>query len=106
MIDRWESTDWKDTPHTAHYVAELRKALDAEIAQSSDRVLYQARMRPTWVVDGAGWSVWESCSKEAASDYVKTPLLHEWEYEVRTLYPHPPQPQATTPAVPTDWSAA
>ena len=34
MIDRWDSTDWKDTPHTAHYVDELRKALDAELQQS------------------------------------------------------------------------
>ena len=34
MIDRWDSTSWKDTPHTAHYIAELRKELDAELAQS------------------------------------------------------------------------
>jgi len=42
MIDRWESPDWKDTPHTAHYIAELRKALNAEIVQSVAPDLFDA----------------------------------------------------------------
>lgn len=33
VIDRWESPSWKDQPHTAEYIAELRKALDAELQQ-------------------------------------------------------------------------
>lgn len=38
VIDRWESPSWKDQPHTAHYIAELRKALTAEMAQSVEPV--------------------------------------------------------------------
>ena len=84
MIDRWESPDWKDTPHTAHYVAELRKALDAEIAQSVEPVAWAMRRADGLVLDVI-------CPDEHES--------HEGEYKM-PLYLHPPQPQATTPAAP------
>ena len=33
VIDRWDSPAWKDQPHTADYINELRKALKAELAR-------------------------------------------------------------------------
>lgn len=84
MIDRWDSTDWKDTPHTAHYIAELRKTLDAELAQSVEPVAWAMRRADGLVLDVI-------CPDEHES--------HEGEYTM-PLYLHPPQPQATTPVVP------
>ena len=56
----------------------------------SEPVEYQMRMRPAWVNPHL-WSDWEKCSKGSFDDYTKTPKLHDWEYEVRTLYTTPPQ---------------
>lgn len=56
---------------------------------SNEPAEYQVRSRPNW--NGApGWSDWTRCSKEAAGDYAKTPMLNDWEYEVRALYTSPP----------------
>lgn len=55
----------------------------------SEPVEYQMRMRPTWEV--TSWSDWKKCSRDSFDDYTKTPKLHDWEYEVRTLYTTPPQ---------------
>ena len=82
MIDRWESTDWKDTPHTAHYVAELRKALDKELAQS---------VEPYAVFHGLVDS-----GEHGAFNLDLLKMIPRGAY----LYLRPPQPQATTPAVP------
>lgn len=38
LIDRWDSPLWKDQPHTGVYIAELRKALEAEQVQTVDPV--------------------------------------------------------------------
>ena len=38
VIDRWDSPLWKDQPHTGVYIAELRKALEAEQAQAVEPV--------------------------------------------------------------------
>ena len=35
LINRWDSPAWKDQPHTADYIEELRKALDAERARGN-----------------------------------------------------------------------
>lgn len=55
----------------------------------SEPVEYQMRMRPTWEV--TSWSDWKKCSRDSFDDYIKTPKLHDWEYEVRELYTTPPQ---------------
>ena len=83
MIDRWESPDWKDTPHTAHYIAELRKALVDEIAQS---------VEPYAVFHGLVDS-----GEHGAFNLDLLKMIPRGAY----LYLHQPQPQATTPAVPT-----
>ena len=54
----------------------------------NEPVLYQARLRPTWT-DGIGWTEWETCTKEQHDEYVRVPLLHDWQYETRKLYPKP-----------------
>ena len=84
LIERWDSPAWKDQPHTAEYIAELRKALDAEIAQAVEPVAWGMRRPVTPLVLDI------ICPEEHAR--------HEGEY-TKPLYLHPPQPQATT-AVP------
>ena len=46
---------------------------------------FQVRIRPTWDANHHCTS-WEKCTPEAAADYERTPLLHDWAYEVRKLY--------------------
>ena len=50
-------------------------------------VAWQTRTRPAWN-DGT-WGPWRKCSEEYAEDIKKTPLLHDWLYEARTLYTLP-----------------
>lgn len=124
VIDRWDSPSWKDQPHTAEYIAELRKALDAEIAQS---------VEPYACVIGAKGSAFDMPQTKRAYTYAEQPgnivasklgaacveamassagdsidrglgLLHELQKEGFGVFDlgaeyAPPQPQAT-PAVP------
>jgi len=53
-------------------------------------VLYQVRGRPNWDT-GPKWGEWKFCTEPVANDYKKTPVLHDWEYQVRSLYTAPPQ---------------
>jgi len=84
LIGRWESPLWKDQPHTAEYIEELRKALDAEIAQSVEPVAWVrfARKKPT-VTSLSFFS--DLTPLQKAHGFVSTPLCHC----------HPPQPQTT-----------
>ena len=54
----------------------------------SEPVEYQYRTRPDWIPE---WNGWNTCSKESAQAYEKTPYLHDWHYEVRRLYITSPQ---------------
>jgi len=51
-------------------------------------VEYQYRTRPDWIPE---WNRWNTCSKDSADAYEKNPYLHDWHYEVRTLYAAPPK---------------
>jgi hypothetical protein len=42
-------------------------------------------MRPGWS-HATGWTDWENCSAGTAADHERTPVLHDWHYEVRRLY--------------------
>lgn len=53
-------------------------------------VLYQVRGRPNWDTEPK-WGEWKFCTEPVANDYKKTPVLHDWEYQVRSLYTVPPQ---------------
>jgi hypothetical protein len=53
-------------------------------------VLYQVRGRPNWDTEPK-WGEWKFCTEPVANDYIKTPVLHDWEYQVRSLYTVPPQ---------------
>ena len=81
LIERWDSPAWKDQPHTANYIAELRKALDAEIAQA---------VEPVAVFNGLVDS-----GEHGAFNLDMLKMIPRGA----PLYLHPPQPQATT-AVP------
>jgi len=88
LIDRWDSPAWKDQPHTGEYIVALRKALEAEIAQSVEPV-----------------ATVESIMANGRPFISRLPGARLSEGDA--LYLHTPQPQATKPAdKPTDWSAA
>ena len=89
MIDRWDSTDWKDTPHTAHYVDELRKALDAELQQSVEPEVL--------MVDAAMVEM-----KNIVPPLRRSECLRLIRAAINATA-HPPQPQATTPALRECW---
>ena len=77
-----------------------RDELRARIAEMEQQkpVGWQTRTRPAWN-DGA-WGPWCKCSEEDAEDIKKTPLLHDWLYEVRALYALPgAQPAWSSQAV-------
>lgn len=66
------------------YLASAVKAIAAgEQELEREPTLYQFRSKAGWVND---WSHWDKCSKESAGDFEKTPMLHDWHYEVRRLY--------------------
>ena len=65
-----------------------RAANVAQQPNTQEPALYQSRIRPAWK-DDADWLAWETCSKESAEDYERTPLLHDWQYQVRRLYAEP-----------------
>jgi len=52
------------------------------VAEQAEPVEYQYRTRADW---HKGWPEWDRCTKEQAADYIATPLLHDWHYEVRAL---------------------
>ena len=82
VIARWDSPAWKDQPHTGVYIEELRKALDAELAQS---------VEPYAVFQGLVDS-----GEHGAFNLDLLKMIPRGAY----LYLHPPQQQATTPVVP------
>lgn len=85
VIDRWDSPSWKDQPHTAEYINELRKALDAEIAQS---------VEPVAVFNGLVDS-----GEHGAFNLDMLKMIPRGAH----LYLHPPQPQATTAVLHECW---
>ena len=62
----------------------------------AEPVVWQFRMRPDWVRDKDFWEPWKNCTKEQAADYQRVPHLHDWTYESRALYTHPPQRKPLT----------
>jgi len=85
VIERWDSPAWKDQPHTANYIAELRKALDAELQQA---------------VEPVAWYEHNPCLDAWFLAYSKN---HNKNIKSRPLYLHPPQPQATTAVLRECW---
>jgi hypothetical protein len=64
----------------------------ANQAPSAEPVLYQCRVRPTWGGKHIVWTAWEQCTHEQFADYIKNPVLHDWQYQVRALFAAPPAP--------------
>ena len=79
LIDRWDSPMWRYQQATTDVIAELRKALDAELAQSVEPVAYGD------FANGGNIRIW---TRLANCENIK---------DLKPLYLHPPQPQATTP---------
>lgn len=56
-------------------------------------VAWQYMTHPTW--DKGEWPTeWMDCTKEAHDDYVRAPLVADWEYRTRKLYAEQPAPAA------------
>lgn len=68
-------------------------------ALAVEPIVYQRRMRPTWMDEGTGWTPWENCQKESFLWSHKNPKIHDWEYEARALCLHPAQ-QVAVPETP------
>jgi hypothetical protein len=67
-----------------HAAAELAIA-----APDQEPVAYQYRTSPVWKEDKDRWPDWVGCSREQADEFERTPVLHDWEYQVRRLYAAP-----------------
>ena len=90
--EHWQSCiDCHPTAHGEKYITDAMRVRQA-VAQAvlQEPVEYQYRTRPDWIPE---WNGWNTCSKESAEAYEKTPYLHDWHYEVRRLYTSPPVQQ-------------
>lgn len=74
------------SPQLAISAAPNRRAAPPAPVGGAEPTLIQYRMRPTWDPEGMGWTRWEDCSAASARDKERTPVLHDWQYEVRRLY--------------------
>ena len=93
--EHWQSCiDCHPTAHGEKYITDAMRVRQA-VAQAvlQEPVEYQYRTRPDWIPE---WNGWNTCSKESADAYEKTPYLHHWHYEVRRLYTTPPQRKPLT----------
>ena len=76
----------------------LLEAISREEAQTVEPTLYQFRTAPARRDDENLWYAWTDCSAEAAAGYMKTPKLHDWDYEVRELFTRPAPSADVKPA--------
>lgn len=72
-----------------------RAILAAAPVAQQEPVEYQVRTRPMWRDEGEGWTEWRKCSPESYADYVRVPVLHDWQHEARALYAAPVTQQET-----------
>ena len=54
---------------------------------------YQYRMRPDWVET---WGPWTKCEEDNYREHQRSPLVHDWHYEVRALAVVTPAPAVGT----------
>lgn len=92
----------KDSPEYRRFLEEVSPTivldLTAEPAaqQHGEPVAWQYITHPTW--DKGAWPTeWTECTKEAHDDYVRAPLIADWEYLTRKLYAEQPAPVAVMP---------
>ena len=85
ILGIWDAPEWQNTRIITEVIAELRKAVDAELAQS---------VEPYAVFHGLVDS-----GEHGAFNLDLLKMIPRGAY----LYLHPPQPQVTTPAVSNDW---
>ena len=68
------------TPYYARHEAALTAAREL---RNMKPVAYQLRMKANWE---SNWQEWNDCNEGVANDYIKTPRLNDWSFEVRKLY--------------------
>ena len=82
IIDALETATW--TSYSYDDADICKQALQAaRELRDMKPVSYQMRMKADWVAD---WQEWKECGEDAANDYINTPRLNDWSFEVRKLY--------------------
>lgn len=76
------------------FLTQTAQPLDSCTVKADEPVMYQYRMKPSWL--SYGRQSWQECSKADAENYNRLRVYNdwEWEYESRALYAQPPQLQA------------
>ena len=75
---------WKD-------IGKLCAEIERLKGGQGEPVAWQYMTHPTW--DKEPWPTkWDDCTKEAHDDYVRAPLVADWEYRTRKLYASQPAP--------------
>jgi hypothetical protein len=76
-----------------HHLRELLKGVAPATQPQGEPVAWQYMTHPTW--DRGAWPTeWTDCTKEAHDDYVRAPMVADWEYRTRKLYAEQPAPVA------------
>ncbi|KPA96005.1 hypothetical protein [Pseudomonas asplenii] len=87
----------EDCDEAASVWAAMLEAAPAPVHQGEPVAEYQCRTRSADRKGDEGWSAWEKCSEANYADYVRVPVLHGWQYQVRKLYTHPAPVQQGDP---------
>ena len=72
----------------AAFAAGQKSAAHEALQVGQEPALAQYRMAANWN-EPRRWTDWDDCSPEAAADYERIKVLHDWEYQVRRLYAAP-----------------
>ena len=80
-VTRWAFKAWQ----AATALATNPAAAELAARTVEPPVLYQRRMRPSWL-PLVEWGSWDTCSKEEADNCERAPVLGNWCIEVRRLY--------------------
>ena len=67
------------------YQSQCEAPAAVAVPEGLEPVECQWRMRPDWD-NKHPWTDWAKCSPESAARYERTPILHNWIYEVRRFY--------------------
>jgi hypothetical protein len=89
-------TPLRELAEAAPTAIPLYRSAAAAPGAVQEPVEYQVRTRPMWRDEAEGWTEWRKCSPESYADYVRVPVLHDWQHETRALYAAPVAAAAPT----------
>ena len=80
VVARWDSPKWKDEPHTAVFIDQLRAALASRPAEVDDEGLPPLPEAWHGFRFNSGWNTWEQVSHWAKGDDDVTPAYTAEQY--------------------------